>query len=299
MKRKGFTLIELLVVIAIIAILAAILFPVFAQAREKARQITCASNMRQISLAVLMYQIDADETFPIAWCPDDSVSGGILWSEAVQPYIKSGIGDKGYAGAATGGVWQCPDFPVDQNAMNNVNGGEEYNQYRALTDVINDNLGCTGGCGSGLAGGGTSYADVVYATPAMPVIDSQINTPDSKIMLYEGKDDADEGWPASSDATNGEDGYGEDGMAQAAWATGGQTPLGAHTNIADQIPYDLTGFQNWNPPEPQACEWSYRHTNMQNIVFVDGHVHAMGIGSISFTNNVYNYPSTIDTIAPY
>lgn len=64
-KKSGFTLIELLVVIAIIAILAAILFPVFAQAREKARQITCASNMKQIGLALLQYQQDYDESFPI------------------------------------------------------------------------------------------------------------------------------------------------------------------------------------------------------------------------------------------
>src|SRR4028118_1177374 len=64
-KQSGFTLIELLVVIAIIAILAAILFPVFAQAREKARQATCISNMKQISLAVSSYTQDNDEVLPI------------------------------------------------------------------------------------------------------------------------------------------------------------------------------------------------------------------------------------------
>lgn len=62
MTRRGFTLIELLVVIAIIAILAAILFPVFARAREKARQITCASNLKQMGLAFFMYKADCDET---------------------------------------------------------------------------------------------------------------------------------------------------------------------------------------------------------------------------------------------
>jgi prepilin-type N-terminal cleavage/methylation domain-containing protein/prepilin-type processing-associated H-X9-DG protein len=61
MKRRAFTLIELLVVVAIIAILASILFPVFAQAREKARQATCASNMRQVGMALLMYRQDYDE----------------------------------------------------------------------------------------------------------------------------------------------------------------------------------------------------------------------------------------------
>src|SRR5205085_2690152 len=65
--RNGFTLIELLVVIAIIAILAAILFPVFAQAREKARGITCVSNEKQLALGVLMYIQDYDETFPQHW----------------------------------------------------------------------------------------------------------------------------------------------------------------------------------------------------------------------------------------
>jgi prepilin-type N-terminal cleavage/methylation domain len=64
MRRHGFTLIELLVVIAIIAILAAILFPVFAQAREKARQTMCTSNLRNIGMAFLMYATDYDGKFP-------------------------------------------------------------------------------------------------------------------------------------------------------------------------------------------------------------------------------------------
>src|SRR5579871_2078324 len=71
--ERGFTLIELLVVIAIIAILVSILFPVFAQAREKARGASCVSNLRQITAAALMYSQDYDETFGAAswWCQGD------------------------------------------------------------------------------------------------------------------------------------------------------------------------------------------------------------------------------------
>jgi prepilin-type N-terminal cleavage/methylation domain-containing protein/prepilin-type processing-associated H-X9-DG protein len=88
MMRRGFTLIELLVVIAIIAILAAILFPVFARAREKARQTSCLSNIKQMGLACLMYAQDYDETLPRhCYQPRPVIPfGDFPWSHAVQPY---------------------------------------------------------------------------------------------------------------------------------------------------------------------------------------------------------------------
>ena len=88
MKRTGFTLIELLVVIAIIAILAAILFPVFARAREKARQSSCLSNVKQIMLGVLMYAQDYDERLLIAasW---PTPAGTVVWDQIVQPYANN------------------------------------------------------------------------------------------------------------------------------------------------------------------------------------------------------------------
>jgi prepilin-type N-terminal cleavage/methylation domain-containing protein/prepilin-type processing-associated H-X9-DG protein len=87
-RRSAFTLIELLVVIAVIAILAAILIPVFAQARERARMSTCVSNMRQIGSALMMYVQDYDETFPYIrfTCPTVDC---YVWKNAIQPYLKS------------------------------------------------------------------------------------------------------------------------------------------------------------------------------------------------------------------
>ena len=86
-KRTGFTLIELLVVIAIIAILAAILFPVFARARAKALQTTCLSNMKQITLALLMYASDYNETLPFLYTAGGAWAGQPLWELNMAPYI--------------------------------------------------------------------------------------------------------------------------------------------------------------------------------------------------------------------
>src|SRR3990170_2570672 len=95
MKRTGFTLIELLVVIAIIAILAAILFPVFARARAKAQQNNCLSNTKQLALAFLMYCSDNDDKYPgpgwdgtgCCWLCTPASTG--LWAAVIYPYIKN------------------------------------------------------------------------------------------------------------------------------------------------------------------------------------------------------------------
>jgi prepilin-type N-terminal cleavage/methylation domain-containing protein/prepilin-type processing-associated H-X9-DG protein len=87
MKRRAFTLIELLVVIAIIAILAAILFPVFAKAREKARQSSCSANVKQLVLGVLQYNQDYDERYVSVY--DDGTGTRIIWAQKIQPYLKN------------------------------------------------------------------------------------------------------------------------------------------------------------------------------------------------------------------
>ncbi len=90
--RRAFTLIEILVVVAIIGILAAILFPVFSRAREMSRRASCASNLKQIGLAIAAYSADFDEKMPygyLYYAPGASPSDLRMWDDLIQPYLKS------------------------------------------------------------------------------------------------------------------------------------------------------------------------------------------------------------------
>lgn len=135
-SRRGFTLIELLVVIAIIAILAAILFPVFAQAREKARSISCVSNLKQLNSAFQMYVQDYDERFPFgldqAWHNS--------WAVTTQPYIKNtGIircPDDSFALASGWGYeWGWAGIPMSYGA-NGYIGWNNFDQTYDMQGVI-------------------------------------------------------------------------------------------------------------------------------------------------------------------
>ncbi len=95
-RKTGFTLIELLVVIAIISILAAILFPVFARARENARRTSCLSNQKQLGLGMIQYAQDNDEKFPNLANAGTGQNGFYTWDDAIEPYVKSKA------------VYQCP-----------------------------------------------------------------------------------------------------------------------------------------------------------------------------------------------
>ncbi len=124
-QKRAFTLIELLVVIAIIAILAAILFPVFAKARAKARQASCASNEKQIGLGILQYIQDYDECFPmcvVSTTIPAPAGTPVGWVDSIQPYIKSLA------------VFQCPDEPTPPTTDPQGSGFTDYFINKNMAD---------------------------------------------------------------------------------------------------------------------------------------------------------------------
>ncbi len=173
----GFTLIELLVVIAIIAILAAILFPVFARARENARRASCQSNLKQIGMGILQYNQDYDERFPMS-----RSDGGITyfgsfanqalpWQLAVQPYVKSTQIFKCPSNTLTGNVsWSnmgAGDI-IPQSYVANGTGNTSYTAQFGGVQPIN----------SPGAGGGISLAQVKSAAQLILVGERNVSNGD-------------------------------------------------------------------------------------------------------------------------
>ena len=165
MHKRAFTLIELLVVIAIIAILAAILFPVFAKAREKARQISCASNEKQLGLGILQYSQDNDESFP---CGMDQAGGHGIgftggWAHSVTPYLKAPA------------VYKCPDDSYTYNGPPPPNTTVTNWVYQEVSYAMNDSLM------------GDGNRDSSGNNPK-PTALAQLNAPASTVMLCEAYD---------------------------------------------------------------------------------------------------------------
>jgi prepilin-type N-terminal cleavage/methylation domain-containing protein len=161
-NSRAFTLIELLVVIAIIAILAAILFPVFAQAREKARQTSCLSNLRQVGLGWMMYLQDYDETYPVAQYITTNGSGqpcAFLVSDAIEPYLKNRQ------------IYSCPSEP---NAFD-------------LDSFLRTGFGLPGGsCGSAPPGSFIINLALIVVPPQVPVSLPEVEYPSETALGSDG-----------------------------------------------------------------------------------------------------------------
>jgi len=261
--RKGFTLIELLVVIAIIAILAAILFPVFAQARAKARQTTCLSNLKQIDLSFLMYKQDYDETLPYwSWwyssdqggCPRGDRPGackqfGSLWLNALYPYEKNA---------------QLYNCPTDRNEYSVVNSNLYWwtqsndpttlvNVYGFERAVINQFLSY---------GSNEPLLNGSYGSPK----DSLVDRPASTYLIAD-----------SITALSG--GYGRPSRSNPADPT--------HNYLLRRIAYANGCDGTWYADGPVALPaWDdvdcVRHSGGANIGFADGHAKWMRASRITW-----------------
>jgi len=258
-RRAGFTLIELLVVIAIIAILASILFPVFAQAREKARQSSCLSNEKQLGIALMMYVQDADSTYPLCYLYTKTPNNGILtkkpyyhWSAMIAPYTKNND------------IWVCPSSRFVQKPQ-----GAGDIQVPSLSYTPNEVI---------IARQKLAGQDPSYLSPYHAVSEAEVGAPSSVIAMAEMTQQGD----CNTTDTN------------APWYDAGHRP--AHAFYADAgganalEPYKLAnptlrritmadvlnGSADGKHPSSftrMAYVELYAHQGGSNYIFADGHAH--------------------------
>jgi prepilin-type N-terminal cleavage/methylation domain-containing protein/prepilin-type processing-associated H-X9-DG protein len=248
-QRSAFTLIELLVVIAIIAILAAILFPVFAQAREKARQTSCLSNLKQLGTGLTMYLQDYDEAFPFG---DGTVTGFdtppvvnmpdgrrietfIHWPLILFPYVKNRQ------------IFACPsDVEVNKNVINDNGTVNPILANAPNRDNDNPNKWSKPWPMSYSINADFTWSNLMFGTGSGPVVLAAVNFPAETYFIAEIRARDPVGfthWGDDNSLTNG-------------W------------NLFNRARYaKIRACDGW-VTNPEACS---RHQNGQNWVFADGH----------------------------
>ena len=271
-KNAGFTLIELLVVIAIIAILAAILFPVFAKAREKARQTACLSNMKQITTGAIMYGSDYDDTCPLYFQGFSRVGfprrpgyGGTVtgtnqyWPELISPYVQNqNSHDFNQASKA----FICPSAPYSPEAIGGANG---YKYSNISSYGMSDNWAewyCPAGCPNG-TGVAHSFVEAV--------------APSNTVLFVETLNSNDTDFPGFSLAMSPVDGGNSGATYYGNCNTGG---YGAYS-----IPRMFTNI-SWRHTQRKA-KWCAAPPGGANdgspivtVGFADGHVKSMTLGAL-------------------
>lgn len=268
--KRAFTLIELLVVIAIIAILAAILFPVFAQAKEAAKKTQCLSNVKQIGLGMMLYLGDYDDILPRSAYWDYSpatgwatAAGGMHeWSEVILPYIKNGRAvPVSYAGTAggPGTIYSCPG--------SRENG--QLNAYGVHADMFPACLNWMG-----------ADPSVCTAPRAITVVDDVAG----KAMMLE-KGSADNGIiPGFGFTTRAIEWTGVwDNQAEVTNDIVFQAP---DYNYVTGQKGDCDGGFPWAWPPDCTAFPRFRHSGAGNVTFYDGHSKAMKKGALNYGRHI-------------
>jgi prepilin-type N-terminal cleavage/methylation domain-containing protein/prepilin-type processing-associated H-X9-DG protein len=297
MKNKAFTLIELLVVIAIIAILAAILFPVFAQAKEAAKKTSCLSNIKQINLGLVMYSNDYDDEIVaggFAYAPAgggyyDGWDAGVFWDYVISPYIKNGQTETQIAGGGqgadsgreVGGIWACPDFP--QNYQ-----GEQYGLNQGLAPSQYPGGAAHNWGASNAVYYGNTVSFTALATPANTVLLSEKGSNGATVN----------GSSPVANQTRSDESILVD---ETLYTSGTNNGLADNDNLMQvNGNCDETGSNNWNncPEMPR-----FRHTSPivngnGNFGFADGHAKNVQENQLGFVKYVYD-PVFLATLCYY
>jgi len=262
-RSRAFTLIELLVVIAIIAILAAILFPVFAQAKEAAKKTQDLSNTKQHSIAVHMYGSDSDDTFPRGVYTSEVNLWGWqtprTWREGVLPYVKNGStiyrdGDKTQT-FAEGAIWSTPAKPQGR-------GVYVSNQILMPGNCAWDNAAGATRCDQN--GNGTSNGNAPYPSVSMTALDA----PAQIAATWTTGINPD--WNASGD------------MAEASWWWHGGNqwpPVFTGPTSAEKYDADARDWPTWAMPR-------YRYTQGLNAGYADGHAKWVKKGAFNWCKHI-------------
>jgi prepilin-type N-terminal cleavage/methylation domain-containing protein/prepilin-type processing-associated H-X9-DG protein len=256
---SGFTLIELLVVIAIIAVLAAILFPVFSQAREKGRQASCLSNQRQVGLALMMYASDYDEQFPqgLEEIDDQPVWAGEGWAGQCQSYAKNPA------------LLGCPSDPQPAVGAHNFTVSYSYNYNMIAAPPIS----------SGSYG---TYPSGYYGVYPPGVAQSALNAPARSVLLFE----VTGVWANVTDPREGSDPGGMPGRNYSASGNGLDNRLYAQRDFTTRTQNQYaTGYLGGRlPPNPALTQFQAptgRHSGGSNFLLCDGHVKWLPGSSVS------------------
>ncbi len=260
----GFTLIELLVVIAIIALLAAILFPVFAKAREKARQTSCLANMKQLGLAFTQYGQDYDEKYPAGGSVGQGYTLGVGWGGQIFSYVKSKA------------VYICPDDVPNQFANSSVIS------YAYNFDISNASVGAWAACvrpgANGLAANMTAPASTVMLTEisfGVGFVNGDTTESQTSTGIY------------ATPSTNGWDIFTQNSGGEPFYTTLVTGYLGNRKTPVAGLNYIFFPGGPSNAPGTAAPVPTGRHSDGSNFLMADDHVKWLRGSSVSSGISAY------------